>query len=145
MQTLASLFGAAFVLTTAWTIGAFLFRKRPAPPEIALAVGAAVESLLVFGLLLANAAGTWSFAAMAVAALGLGGARVVAALKNGAARPARPPLYLALMIAPYAVWCFVNALAPEITPDGMTYHLGLAREYVRLGGFPGHLYFYDLA
>ena len=37
----------------------------------------------------------------------------------------------------------MNALAPEIQPDGFTYHLGLASEFVRLGGFPARMRFYD--
>ena len=44
----------------------------------------------------------------------------------------------------YGLWYFVNALAPEIMPDGITYHLGLPYEYVRLGGFPDRIAFYDL-
>jgi hypothetical protein len=35
----------------------------------------------------------------------------------------------------YAVLYFVNALAPEISPDGSTYHLGLVARYLREHGF----------
>src|ERR1035441_1806336 len=44
----------------------------------------------------------------------------------------------------YGVWYLVNALAPETIADGITYHLGLPREYLRLGGFPDHITFYDV-
>ena len=37
--------------------------------------------------------------------------------------------------APYAVLYFFNALAPEISPDGSTYHLGLVARYLREHGF----------
>jgi len=38
----------------------------------------------------------------------------------------------------------VNGLAPETIADGITYHLGLPNEYLRLGGFPDHITFYDM-
>jgi len=44
----------------------------------------------------------------------------------------------------YGVWYLVNALAPETWPDGITYHLGLPAEYVRIGGFPGRITFFDM-
>ena len=44
----------------------------------------------------------------------------------------------------YGVWYLVNALAPETIADGITYHLGLPSEYLRLGGFPDHITFYDV-
>ena len=44
----------------------------------------------------------------------------------------------------YGVWYLVNALAPETIADGITYHLGLPDEYLRLGGFPDHITFYDV-
>ena len=140
LTLLSSLSGAAFTLITAYALGALVLRRRQAPFQVTLAVGALVESILVFLLLLANAAHRGAFLAMGVVA-------VAAAWKAGARGPGKPPTYptLGLVIfAAYGVWYFVNALAPEITPDGFTYHLGLAREYVRLGGFPGHITFYDV-
>ena len=49
-----------------------------------------------------------------------------------------------IIFAAYGVWYLVNALAPETIADGITYHLGLPNEYLRLGGFPDHITFYDV-
>jgi len=148
LLTLVSiLFGALFTLATAYALGAVLLRKTPAPPEIALALGAVVESFFVFLCLVLNA-GHWAVY------LGLGLAAVAAALLAGSRRvtlgdPVKAPLGRARIVAggifaAYGVWYFVNALAPETTPDGVTYHLGLPYEYVRLGGFPDRMTFYDM-
>ena len=137
---LASLFGAALVLITAFALGALVLRRRTAPFEIVLALGAMVESLLVFFLLLANAAYGGVFLAIA-------GVAVAAAWWRGRRpRNSAPRIPAAgwVVFAAYGAWYLVNALAPEITPDGITYHLGLAREYVHLGGFPDRIAFYDL-
>src|SRR5882724_8957449 len=139
MQILSSLFGGAFTLLTAYALGSLLLRRRPAPPEIKLAVGAIAASFIIFLLLLANEAHWALFFAIG------GGALAAAAWKAGWRRPGRPEARLTMIIfGAYGVWYFVNALAPEITPDGITYHLGLPREYLRLGGFPDRRAFYDL-
>jgi len=51
-----TLAGAAFTLCTAYAIGTLLMRKRPAPPEILLGIGAAALSICVFLLLLLHLA-----------------------------------------------------------------------------------------
>jgi hypothetical protein len=140
LTVLSSLSGAALVLITAFALGLIVLRRRTAPFEIALALGAVIESLLVFLLLLANAAHWGVFLALA-------GVAIAAAWRQGWRRadPLKSiPTAGFIIFAAYGVWYLVNALAPETTPDGITYHLGLAREYVRLGGFPDHVTFYDL-
>ncbi|MCX6628893.1 MAG: hypothetical protein NTW28_14835, partial [Candidatus Solibacter sp.] len=69
MPLLANLFGAAFTLATAYALGALLMRRRPAPPEILLAIGAAAESVLVFLLLLFHLAHWGAFLALGAAAI----------------------------------------------------------------------------
>ena len=144
MPLLATLFGAAFTLATAYALGVLAMRKHPAPPEITLGIGAAAESVLVFVVLLFHLAHWGVF-------LGIGGAAIVAAwrwrgLGAGAGEPApiRIPLAGWAIFGAYGVWYLVNALAPESIADGITYHLGLPNEYLRLGGFPDHITFYDL-
>jgi hypothetical protein len=67
------------------------------------------------------------------------------ALRAGARAGAlRVPRAYVLLFLPYLVWYFVNALAPETAPDGITYHLGLPVEYLRLHGFPDHITFYGI-
>jgi 4-amino-4-deoxy-L-arabinose transferase-like glycosyltransferase len=137
---LSILFGSFLTLAMAYALGVLLLRKTPAPPEIALALGAAAESFLVFILLLLNAAQWWVFLAVAAAVLFAsqkGDRRIFPAGKM------RLSPFWAVFLA-YGVWYFVNALAPETVADGITYHLGLPYEYVRLGGFPDRIAFYDL-
>jgi 4-amino-4-deoxy-L-arabinose transferase-like glycosyltransferase len=139
------LFGAALVLATAYGLGLAVLRKTPAPPEIALALGAAAESLLVFLLLLVNA-GRW-YAFLAIGALAAICWRLFphSPLREAIKRPlGKAWIVAAAIFGAYGVWYFTNALAPEIQADGMTYHLGLPYEYVRLGGFPDRITFYDL-
>jgi hypothetical protein len=141
--------GAALALLTAYALGAALLRKLPAPPEIALALGAAAESLLVFLLLLSNLAYWYVFLAMAA----LAGASWFLTRRQQPDGPEEFPsrdrqgavwVVAAVVFAAYGIWYLVNALAPETLPDGVTYHLGLPYEYVRLGGFPNRITFYDL-
>lgn len=137
---LSSLAGAAIVLITAWALGVVILWRRPAPFEIALALGAVVESLIVFLLLQFNVAQRGAF--LAIAAVAAGAAWKVG-WKPSDRLKVRPVAGLTILAA-YGIWYLVNALAPEVTPDGVTYHLGLAREYVRLGAFPDRIAFYDL-
>ncbi len=141
MHLLSTFFGAAFTLGTAYSLGALLMRRRPAPPEILLAIGAAAESVLVF-LLLTFHLGHWGVF------LGVGTAAILAAWRWCAALPPQDPIRIPrtawFVLVPYGVWYLVNALAPETIADGITYHLGLPREYLRLGGFPDHITFYDV-
>ena len=121
MPLLATLFGAAFTLVTAYALGAILMRKRPAPPEILLAIGAAAESVLVFLLLLLHLAHWGVF-------LAIGAAAILAAWRFRipvARDPVRIPGAAWVVLLPYGVWYLVNALAPETIADGITYHLGL--------------------
>ena len=69
MPLLSSLFGAVFTLATAYALGTVLMRRRPAPPEIVLAIGAAAGSLLVFLLLLCHLAHWGAFLALGAAAM----------------------------------------------------------------------------
>ena len=145
MPTLLGVFfGAAFTLLSAYALGAILLRRTPAPPEIALGVGAVVLSFLIFVALLLNL-GYW-YVFLAVGAPAIVGLRWPR--RNSPAEPVMPkgwPLAAAALIfGAYGLWYLVNALAPEVVADGMTYHLGLPFEYVRLGGFPDRIGFYEM-
>ena len=71
MQIFSSLSGAGFTLLCAYALGLAALRRSKAPFEIALALGAAAGSTLVFLLLLANAANRWTFLAIGIAACGV--------------------------------------------------------------------------
>ena len=140
LNLLSVLFGGLFTLAAAYGLGALLLRRLAVPPEILLATGAAAESLLVFVLLLCHAAVWPVFLAV--------GTCTIAGLwwRRPEAQTMPFPLRSlgAFIFAAYGIFYLVNALAPEIQADGITYHLGLTYEYVRLGGFPSHVRFYDL-
>ncbi len=140
MPLLYALFGAAFTLATAYALGILLMRRRPAPPEILLAIGAATESVLIFFLLVGHAAHWGAF-------LAVGAAAMLAAWRFRGVTTKYPvgiPRAAWIILVPYGVWYLVNALAPETLADGITYHLGLPNEYLRLRGFPDHITFYDV-
>ena len=142
---LSILFGAGFAWAWAYGLGMLLVRKTPVPPEIVLGLGAVAESFLVFLCLLAGI-GHWAVY------LAFGGCSIAALLRLHRinltdpvkARLSKSWILAGITLAVYGVFYFVNALAPETTPDGITYHLGLPYEYVRLGGFPDRIAFYDM-
>src|SRR6266536_1145248 len=128
--------GGLLPLLIAWSLGKLCLRQ--APDLIALGVGAVIESLLVFGLLAAGFAHWPAFLALSVIGL----------LPIFFLRPRfRAPLpggLPAIVIAGYSVFYLIHALAPEIQPDGVSYHLGLVAEYARLGGFPDRVGFFEM-
>jgi hypothetical protein len=142
------LFGAFFVLAVAWALGRACLYRLAVPCTITLAVGAAAESGLVFLLLLAGAANRVTFAFVAVAC-----AALIWRLRGRAPRledtvkaPAdRVTFWLAAAaLASYGALYLINAMAPEVEPDAVGYHLGLVSEYVRLGRFPSRVGFYEM-
>ncbi|HWC95532.1 MAG TPA: glycosyltransferase family 39 protein [Candidatus Sulfopaludibacter sp.] len=147
LNLLAILFGGLFTLAAAYGLGAILLRKTAAPPEILLAVGVAAESLLVFLLLLCQAAWWPAFLGLGICCIAALKWRTPSVEPNPpAVQPlsSRARLVAGVIFAAYGIFYVVNGLAPEIQADGLTYHLGLPFEYLRLGGFPDHIRFYDL-
>ena len=142
------LFGAFFTLAVAWMLGNICLHRLPVPPTIALAVGAAAESFVIFLLLIAGLAGWISFALLGAVCLAilLWLRRTAPPLVDPVKQPAdRVTWWIAwAALASYAVLYLINALAPELEPDAVAYHLGLTAEYVRLGGFPSRVGFYEM-
>lgn len=106
------------------------------PNVVRLAVAAAGLSLVVFLLLLCGVANRLTLGMAGGACLALGW------------RPRGwPPLPRSWLLAPlglFGAWYLVHALAPEIQPDGYTYHLGLVAEWLRLGGFANRVGFHEM-
>ena len=99
---------------------------------LAFGAGAACASMLVFALCVLGLAATpWLLAAV------LASLAVVGFVPSGRAeRLNRRWLALFCFAAiPFALLYLVNAAAPEISPDGSAYHLGLVRRYLNHGGF----------
>ena len=144
LTVLAILFGWLFTVATAWALGTLLLRKlslvfyRWEERLFAFIVGAALLSAIVFVLCAAHLA--WK-----VLFLVLGLAIILYALRSGAHRPqgdSFPPLpqhwrwVFLVIFSAFTVLYFINALEPESSPDGMSYHLGVVAKYQRTHGFP---------
>ncbi len=138
-----ALFGALFTAGLSLTLGRLLLARvrlhlfRAEEWLFAYLLGSASLSLTVFALAALQVFHKGVLLALAAAA-------VVAAWRThafrSAAQPA-PPLprfwrwfFLAAFWA-YAVLYFPYALAPEMSPDGATYHLGFVSQLYRLHGF----------
>ena len=129
-------------------LGNVCLHRLPVPWTIALGVGAAVESTVVFLLLVCGLGYRTGFALLAVTAaalywrLGRAAPRLTDPAK---ARTDRVSAYVAgAALACYGALYLINALAPELEPDARAYHLGLTAEYVRLAGFPARVGFYEM-
>ncbi|HTT61919.1 MAG TPA: glycosyltransferase family 39 protein [Bryobacteraceae bacterium] len=146
---LAILFGAFFTLAVAWMLGNICLHRLPVPPALTLALGAAVESTLVFLLLLGRVGHRATFIALGAVCLALfwWKGRGAARLTGEPATPRADTFSRRLagvVLAFYAALYLINALAPELEPDARMYHLGLTSEYVRLGGFPYRIGFHEM-
>jgi 4-amino-4-deoxy-L-arabinose transferase-like glycosyltransferase len=105
----------------------------------------AAESVVIFFLLLAGAGRWYVFVALGAVAIACWRIFPRSPLDEAVKRPlGKGWIAAAAIFGAYGIWYFVNTLAPEIQADGMSYHLGLPYEYVRLGGFPRRITFYDL-
>jgi hypothetical protein len=133
--------GGLFVM--AWTLAAgILIAPRAALPlAVRFTSGAVVTSMAIFGLLAAHAGYpvVWiTFGAIVIAGAALTLRRM--------AFPALPRMswWFRALFAVYGLLYLIYALAPEIQPDAITYHLGLVSEYVRLHALSQRLEFYEL-
>ena len=144
LTVLAILFGWLFTVCTAWALGALLLRKlslvfyRGEERLFAFLVGAALLSSIIFVLCAMHLAWKALF-------LVLGFAIILFALRTGVHRsggesfPPLPRLWrwvLVIVFGAFSFLYFFNALAPESSPDGMAYHLGVVAQYQRAHAFP---------
>ena len=143
------LFGAAFTVAVCIALGRLLLTRlglrfyRGEAHVFAFLAGAPCLSVLVFLLASVGLARKSVFLAAGLAALALAwwfrgtgthavGTRPVQPL------PALPRFWRHLFWAVFGVFTliyFFNAMAPEISADGSTYHLGLVSRYLRERGF----------
>ncbi len=142
-QALYILFGAAFTIATALAGGIMLLRAlhvdlyREEERAIGFVLGSACLSFAVFCLCALHLARKGVFAALGFAVL-------AAAFRFGVHRPAPkgfaplPVFWKSVFLTiftPFFVLYFFNAMAPELSPDGSSYHLGLVARYFREHGF----------
>ena len=132
-----TLLGGLIPLGVAYSLGKLSFRR--APDVLAFGLGAVIESIAIFCLLAAGIA-IWP----ALLALGLLGLAPLIWLRPRPRAPMPAGLLLSLIFAVYGVFYLIHALAPEVQPDGLTYHLALVAQYARDGRFPERIQFYDM-
>lgn len=143
-KALSVLFGAGFTVICAWALGRMALKRarfglaREEEHLLAFVCGAPLLSLLITAM-----------SAVRVvydATLLLAGVLILAAAcRDGAFRhrtaerlPALPRLWKWLFWTVFAVYgliALIVAMAPEISPDGSGYHLGLVSRYYREHGF----------
>ena len=148
---LSILFGALLTVVTALAIGRTILRRarvdlyRGEEDALGFVVGSAILSLVVFALSAMGVARRGVFLAIAAAA-------ILIAVRAGAYRNVRPPFkplprfWRNLFFAGFTVFTvlyFFSAMAPEFSPDGISYHLSFVARYAREHGFvriPWNLY-----
>ena len=141
MEPLAILFGAAFTCAVSLALGGLMLDDACRDPGVRFVSGASVLSLLVFALCSAGLAYPLVF-------LALGAAVLACQLRLERKRKGRggPPgkgipshkamrILWGILFGMYVVLYLSNAMAPEASPDGAGYHLGLVGRYLREHGF----------
>lgn len=141
-QVLSILFGAGFTVATAWALGRVAFQRlrirlhRTEHDLLAGVTGAALLSLIIFLLCAAGIATTASFLVLGAGALFLNYRLKTAT--DGAVLPGIAPFWVAVFSVGFAAYTWVylaNGMAPDYSPDGQTYHLGLVYRFFRDHGF----------
>ncbi len=143
-KALSVLFGAGFVVLCAWALGRMALKRARmglSPEErhlLAFVCGAPLVSLLMTALCAAGI--VYDGVLLAAGALILAAAWKDGAFRNeeGERLPALPRLWQWLFGAVFVVYAGVAllaAMAPEISPDGSGYHLGIVSRYYREHGF----------
>ena len=129
-QAVYILFGWLWTVATSIAFGAILFRQLQVRVNFAIAfvTGASILSLLVLALALAGAVSKAVFLGIGLASLGVAMWLKAHAWIDGIAPQSR---WFWIGFAPFAVLYFFNAMAPEMSPDGMAYHLGEVSRYWR--------------
>ena len=147
MNALAALAGAASTVAACYGLGAMIAARlgarvrRDEKFPLAFVLGAAVLHLAIFAVMALHFAYRpiliALLAACVVAALVTGDWRLPAA--EDAARERSLPRAIRYLFgaiaAVFTVLYLFNAWAPEISPDGSTYHLSLVALYLRAHGF----------
>jgi 4-amino-4-deoxy-L-arabinose transferase-like glycosyltransferase len=132
------LFGAGLTVVAATAAGRLLLSRAKLPFDrgehllFSFLTGSAVLSLLVFLLCTLGLARKGVFLAAGLCLLATWRR---SAAPSGAPIPRPWKILLFTVGGAYAGLYFFNALKPEISPDGSTYHLGLVARYLREHGF----------
>ena len=139
-QAVYILFGALFTVSTAIALGTMLLRRNSAQLDrteyfvFSFLTGCAMLSTAVFLLCVVHGARKGVF-------LAAGAAAIAAAVRYRKIPPPAPhtgtfadKLFI-VFYSVFGVMYFVHAMAPELSPDGITYHLGTVSHYYHWHGF----------
>jgi hypothetical protein len=136
------LFGALFTVAVCTAAGRILLRwagvslHRVEENALAFVTGAAPLSLIVFLLAALHVARKGVFLAVGLAII----AAAVYFERRHSSRPAFPPLprfwkwLFVAIFSLFTVLYFFNTMAPEFSPDGVSYHLQFVSQYLRAHG-----------
>jgi hypothetical protein len=141
-QVLAILLGTLCSGSTCFCLGTLLVRRlnvdleRTEYAALAFVVGSACYSQLVFLLSAISLATPYVFVAVGLfAALIVVGTRGTATHITFAPFPAGWKWLFGALFATFGIVYLVNALAPEMSPDGSAYHLPFVARYLRAHSF----------
>ena len=138
MQVAAILFGALFTVATATALGTLLLGKACGEWPVRFVLGSGALSFLVFLLAAGGLVYPPVFAILGVAAIAA--CRPWNRWRGGDSarcwpKPSAQNILLVVIFIAYFYIYFLKAVAPEVSPDGSTYHLGLTARYLREHGF----------
>jgi hypothetical protein len=147
MRALVALAGAVFTAAACYALGSVIAARvgvrlrRVEKFPLAFVVGASVLHLAIFAVLALHIAYKpvlWLLLAACVGmALRTGDWRLPASegTPTGTQMPRAVCYLFGIIAAVFTTLYLFNAWAPEISPDGASYHLGLAARYLRAHGF----------
>ena len=138
MPVAAILFGALFTVATATALGTLLLGKACGDWPIRFVLGAGVLSFLVFLLAASGLVYPVTFAILGVGSIAAcrpWNRLRVGSIASHLPKPSAINILLIVIFIAYFYIYFLRALAPEVSPDGSTYHLGLTARYLREHGF----------
>ncbi|MEQ1947059.1 MAG: glycosyltransferase family 39 protein [Bryobacteraceae bacterium] len=145
MQAITALLGALLTLAACYALGTAMAKRLALSLgkleifPLAMTLGASVLHLAIFAIFVLQIAYLPVFVAVLLAALALGfaagGWRIEDISANESAMPAGIRYGLVAVALVYFIVYWTNAWAPEFSPDGSTYHLGILGRYLRAHGF----------
>lgn len=131
--------GAALPVAASWSLGRWVFRDLDLPETLEFVTGAALLSTAVFVMLVLGQGRPPMLAGLSLLCLvPLWFRRPVFS------KPVLPPWWSLIPMAVFGGLYLIHALAPETQTDALNYHLMLAVEASRSGGFPREISFYQL-
>ncbi len=138
MELAAILFGALFTVAAAVALGTLLLGEASRDWPVRFVTGAGALSLLLFFAAATDIVYPAVFALIGVVAITacrpwnhrLGAKPTIRSLSSRFYN-----IIIFLIISIYVYIYLLRAIAPEVSPDGATYHLGLTARYLREHGF----------